>query len=81
MRRIILLMLVLMMSSCAYGREKARKIIIDADYAKYEELEAALEKAYVNGEITYVEYQQKLEELRQEQLRSEKQRESILSNE
>ena len=78
-RPLIFFIIALLLGGCAYGKEKARKIIIDADYAHYEEIETELEKAYINGEITYVEYQNKLEELRQDRIKSAKEREQMLS--
>lgn len=79
MRRLVyVLLFIVLLGGCTIVKREAGRMVIDSDYAKYEESKDQLERAYLNGEITYGEYQVKLDELNQERLISEKEREEIL---
>jgi len=79
MKRIIsLLILLAMLSSCAYGKEKVERLLIDSDYAEYEQRKDELEQAYIKGEISYIEYQNSMDELNQDRISSDKKKEDIV---
>ena len=73
-----LLLLSFIVSSCAFVQKEAERIIVDSDYAQYNQKKDEIEKAYINGEITYSEYHAKMKEIQQERLKAEHQREEIL---
>ena len=79
MKRIaIILLLTAVIGGCAFGQDKAKRLLIDSDYEKYNQSEDELERAYLNDEITYLEYHEGMERLRQDRLRSEQERKDIL---
>jgi hypothetical protein len=75
---VFLLTFVIFVTGCTLMPKESKKFIIDSEYAKYEQRKAELERAYFNGEITYSEYQVKLDELEQDRLKKEQEREEIL---
>ena len=75
---IFLLALLVLFTGCTYIQKETKKLLIDSDYAEQEQRRAELEEAYINGEINYSKYKHFLDELEQDRLRSEQEREEIL---
>ncbi|MBM3252565.1 MAG: hypothetical protein FJZ11_07315 [Candidatus Omnitrophica bacterium] len=75
---IFLLALGILVGGCAFMQRDAEFSVVDSDYAKYDQQRTQLEGAYLNGEITYSEYRQRLDEVEQERLKAEQAREEIL---
>jgi len=74
-----LVLLVIFLSGCAYGKEKMERLLIDQDYVKYKKLEDDLEQEYLSGYLTYGEYVQKKDALNQERIQTEKSRHDIVT--
>ncbi|MFH1655698.1 MAG: hypothetical protein ABH954_03715 [Candidatus Omnitrophota bacterium] len=75
---VCLLALVFVISGCALVPKEAEKFVVDSDYVKYEQQKSEVEKAYLNDEIDYSQYRNKLAEIEMDRLKSQQEREEIL---
>ncbi len=66
MRKMIIFFLTLFLMGCSYGEKllnEPEAIIKDPHYAQYQEKLDALEKSYLQKEITYAQYLEKKQQL------------------
>ena len=79
MKRIMLMgILILCISGCAFGARQAERWIIDKDYETYKQRESEIEKQYLDGFLTYAEYVERMDQINQDRVKSEQARHDIV---